>query len=1122
MTLLPVIITGTACFVLWQWPEKAGMLPGSLKHSRWLTGLGVATAGSLLFSLMTFFSSRAAGRQQFDRVRADVSGDDIPVMQDSHQDERQQMPFFRLNEYLRRRYGLFWRYRIRLLLVTGEETEIAALFPHLAEKQWLEGYGTVVIYGGSLHEPPDTGRLLALRKLRRSRPLDGIILALNVNHASRPQWMDDALRTLEQTGDALRYQPPVYLWQVCDGDPSQDGRITQPVGAFFPHKVTSQAVSQELVRLLPQLREQGMRQVCADNRHDFLLRLGQWLQAEGAARWQHALTPWLSGYGPRIPLRGLMFSLPVAEETLSGAHEHRWSPGAVFQAVLDDCGHAPGRPVGFPRERVLCYLLLAVIAAGGAGSLASFSVNYHRISIAAQTVRLLTNSHDVSDAQLTLLHDLRNDIGRIQAQEKTAWWRSFGLNHDEELLRALLPWYGQANNRLIRDAASQVLYAQLNGLINQPPGSPQRARMAKPGYDQLKAWLMMGRPEKADAAFYAQAMKAAQPSRAGISPGLWQGLAPDLWAFYMQQLPAQPSWKITPDAQVVAAARRVLLEQIGQRNGEDALYHNILDAVSRNYADLTLAQMTGNTDASPLFGTADVVPGTFTRQAWEGQVQEAIDNAVTARREEIDWVLSDNRKTITTDVSPEALKQRLTERYFTDYAATWLKFLNSLRWKPAHNLSDVTDQLTLMSDVRQSPLIALMNTLTWQGQAGRTQEALSDSLVKSAGKLLQQEEDKPVIDQQIGEIRGPLDATFGPLLAITGKGSEQSRVATDDSLSFQMFLTRVTRVRLKLRQITNAPDPQAMMQQVAQTVFQGKNIDLTDAREYGSLLAAGMGEEWSGFGDTMFVQPLAQAWEQVLQPSATGLNESWRNAVVTDWTAATDGRYPISQGRSDIPLPVLAEFIRRDTGRIDRFLNENLTGLMHREGRRWVVDKLNAQGLTLNPAFVRAVNLLGEVRDALFTDGSQGMRFELRARPVPEVAETMLTLDGQPLHYFNQMESWQSFRWPGETEKPGATLTWTTTDGGANLYGDYPGDMGVIRWLEQGQAKKRDDGVWQLTFAAPDGKKLTWLLRTGPGDGPLALLKLRDFTLPENIFITGGQAAQWQDGDASDDDGVQE
>ena len=47
-----------------------------------------------------------------------------------------------------------------------------------------------------------------------------------------------------------------------------------------------------------------------------------------------------------------------------------------------------------------------------------------------------------------------------------------------------------------------------------------------------------------------------------------------------------------------------------------------------------------------------------------------------------------------------------------------------------------------------------------------------------------------------------------------------------------------------------------MSQMLAQTVFQGKAIDLTDTRDYGSLVAASLGQEWNGFGQSLFVQPL--------------------------------------------------------------------------------------------------------------------------------------------------------------------------------------------------------------------------------------------------------------------------
>ncbi|CAG7734139.1 unnamed protein product [Allacma fusca] len=204
---------------------------------------------------------------------------------------------------------------------------------------------------------------------------------------------------------------------------------------------------------------------------------------------------------------------------------------------------------------------------------------------------------------------------------------------------------------------------------------------------------------------------------------------------------------------------------------------------------------------------------------------------------------------------------------------------------------------------------------------------------------------------------------------------------------------------------------------------------------------------------------------------------------------------------------MLAEFIRRDAGRIDSFLSSRLGGVLQKEGSSWVPDAAHSQGLTFNPAFLKAVNQLRELSDILFTDGTQGISFELQGRAAPEVIETQLMLDGQPLRYFNQMANWQAMRWPGDSLKPGTLLTWTGLNSSAQIYGDYPGTWGFIRWLEQAKRERLDRSRWLLSFTTPDKRTLTWVLRTQMRDGPLALLRLRGFTLPTEIFSVDAASA---------------
>jgi type VI secretion system protein ImpL len=523
----------------------------------------------------------------------------------------------------------------------------------------------------------------------------------------------------------------------------------------------------------------------------------------------------------------------------------------------------------------------------------------------------------------------------------------------------------------------------------------------------------------------------------------------------------------------------------------------MLKRIASNWPDLTLADMTGDTDASTLFSTEEVVPGMFTRQAWEEQVQGAIDEVVKTRRDEIDWVLTDKTHQAGSDVSPEALKARLTERYFTDFGNAWLNMVNSIQWEEAGSLSEAIAQLNLLADVRQSPLVALMNTLNFQGKTGQKSEALADSIVDSAKKLMGKEKNEKQFIAQAQGPHGPLDGVFGPL---TGVIEGKDGTGNNGNLSFQSWLARVTQVRLKLQQVTSAPDPQAMSQMLAQTVFQGKAIDLTDTRDYGSLLSASLGQEWSGFGQALFVQPLDLAWRQVLTPAAGSLNARWQSTIVDQWNKAFVGRYPFKATGSDASLPLLAQFLRSDSGRITAFLKTNLGGILHQEGNHWVVDPAASQGMTVNPDFLKAINQLADISDIVFAQGDASVHFELMARPSRDVARVQLAVDEQNLDYFNQAESWQSFTWPGNTYYPGVQLSWRSVNSGMQLYANNQGNWGLVRLLDNALITPLDSGRTQLVWITPDGNALKFILRSELGDGPLALLKLQGFSLPVKIF----------------------
>jgi len=1088
--LVVLVLIGMGLGVLvWQYPELVGLRSDG---DRQIAGLWVIAVTALVL-VMCVVSYHFLGHQLGHSAYRQVQADDVPrPMQADHSktiDTEAARRVSLIRKQLRARHGLFWRHKTRLLLVIGEPTEIEALAPTLTKHFWLEGQGTVLLWGGSAQLALDQSFPERWKGLSRWRALDGVVWALSKTQVADDAAMGAGVHRLQSLAKRLGWQLPLHLWQVCDSPWRQAGRQAHPVGCQLPARFTAAVLETALNRLLEPLRREGLAQMNAVMTHDFLLRLSRDLQGEGIARWRHTLAPLAGEFAAGVPLRGVWFSLPVLP--IKNIPEHFWPIDATWQGVLDGKPLNPRR-FGWSAPRIGYALALGLAVLWSAGLLLSFISNRAQIQqVQASLEALQQASH--ADEQLQALNELVRELGRLddRVQHGAPWYQRFGLNQNPALLDTVWPRYVEANNRLIRDPAAAALRLQLNALVKLQPDHPERAERARQTYDQLKAYLMLARPDKVDADLLVKTLGNVEPSRPGVASGLWQTLSPTLWQFYGEHLAANPAWRIEPDARLVAQVRQILLGQLGQRHAEASLYQQLLDDTANHYPALDLQQLVGDTDAFALFSTAASVPGVFTRQAWEGQVRQTIDDIADARREEIDWVLSDKPGDIDTRLSPDQLRERLTQRYFQDYASAWLDLLNSLRWQPAASLDESIDQLTLISDARQSPLIALMNAVAYHAQAGTRPQALADSLVTSAQKLIGQD------NVPVHELKGPLDPTFGPLLALLDKNN-------NDGLSLQAYLTRVTRVRLKLQQVSSAPDPLEMTQALAQTVFQGRRIDLTDTQAYGSLLAASLGVQWSGAAQTLFVQPLEQAWQRVLQPSAAGLNSQWQRSIVSQWNTAFASRYPFAATASDASLPMLGQMIRADSGRIEQFLQRQLSGVLRKEGSQWVADPRHSQGLRFNPAFLSAINQLSDLADVLYTDGGMGLRFELQGKAVRDVVQTTFILNGDRHQYFNQKESWQRFHWPGHSDYPGVSLSWTSVHAGERLFGDYPGTWGLIRWLENAQVTPLDDGHsrYRLLLKAPDGLSLTWHLRTELDAGPLALLKLRNFALPQQIFLS--------------------
>ncbi|MBV8159072.1 MAG: hypothetical protein JO278_15540, partial [Dyella sp.] len=645
-------------------------------------------------------------------------------------------------------------------------------------------------------------------------------------------------------------------------------------------------------------------------------------------------------------------------------------------------------------------------------------------------------------------------------------------------------------------------------------------------------------PERVDPTFLAQQLAQHWTTDARVPPGQTQDLGERFAKFYAEHLKANPDWRVEPRPELVGGARQTLLAVIGERNAVDTIYQNILEGMGNKYPDQTLASLTSGTDPRGLVRATAIVPGVFTRQAYEGYVEGAIDKA--ARRQDVtnDWVLVDGppqQALSRTSESAEDLRRTLTERYFADYAEHWQQFMNGMQWEPAATLPGVVDQLKLMADARQSPVIVLMKSLEYQGGAGARKDSLADSLVAKTQGILGRKDDTSEAARP--DPAGPLAPAFGPVLRLMGRSGQGS--AGNSELSLQRYLDRITAVRLRLQQVTHSADADMQVRQIAQSLFQGKGSDLADTQAYAQLMAASLGAEWAGMGEVLFVRPIAQAEQSVLQPAQASLNEAWRRSIALPWNRAFASRYPFANTANDASLPELARYIRPQSGLINAFLMAELAGVLVLQGDQWVPVGSGAQGLTFDPTFLKFINTLQRVGAHLLAQGDPQYRFELKPIPTPGLTDVRLTIDNQKLHYYNQRETWQIMAWPATNlQEPRTLLQWQTESVGTNKNYETEGVWGWVRMLEHARVTPIDSATVQLTFQAiPDtaGTRpgmgdsppaneaespesllpraarvaapahmiypIRYQMRAAVGRGPLEMLELRNLRMPERIFV---------------------
>ena len=354
---------------------------------------------------------------------------------------------------------------------------------------------------------------------------------------------------------------------------------------------------------------------------------------------------------------------------------------------------------------------------------------------------------------------LRVLINNIENGEANEAFISFGFDRSEETLPELKKLYIQKTESFFTQYIYDELVRYLNNYANGQDYSAEEI------YSYLKAYLLLGNQrsklDTTEQRFLANVFFNVLNSRFIISnqsaspsdKDSLRNLLKNYISFYTGNLSDKNVYAVRSDNLLVSIVR----DRIQYKPNPESIYARLKqNGISQFPNELTLEKEIGG--GYTFLKTDFRVPVIFTADGWTNYIEEAIiEESINPGKE--DWVLGRSFVKSEDELTSEEIKKSLFNLYFSDYKQTWLQFLESIRYTNFDNVPVAAANLKILSDPVSSPIVLILKTVSNHLQFIVDIQSPPDSNTKSVYSNLD------LNKNNLNEIKRYLNTDFGAALS---------------------------------------------------------------------------------------------------------------------------------------------------------------------------------------------------------------------------------------------------------------------------------------------------------------------------------------------------------------------
>jgi len=675
-------------------------------------------------------------------------------------------------------------------------------------------------------------------------------------------------------------------------------------------------------------------------------------------------------------------------------------------------------------------------------------------------------------AVLPVLNEVRAmPLGYAAQDESTPFSHQLGLHQAKRLGdNGTIPAY----QRVLENAFLPRLMVRMEQVLKESMNNPDQA------YQVLKAYLMLGNPDRMDTEFVAQWVRQdwdANQSRVMSTEQLEQ-LNGHLDALLEMEPLALP---FDLDNNLVMTARDMLSRTtLGER-----IYAVIKSEHLNEGKPFSISSAAGKDGARVFIRSSGLpinqgVPAFFSPEGYH-QMYLPAESEVISDMEDESWIFA-TEASGSEQVSQSELVNSIRRLYFEDYTDQWVEFLEDIRIRPFSSMAQAAEILQVLTsddsplrqfliNVSNATRLAPEEKVSDEGDEGVSLRDRISSIFTTetgdASMLL----DPVLVDRSFANLHklaasrdgapSPLDSLLGDLQELYLYIDQLARSSSDQLLTGLQSQagTAITRVRLRGER---SPEP------VGDWIM----LIVTDSN---NLVAGG---------------------------AEATIAAAWSADVVPFCRQALNGRYPFeSSAEREVQIRDFGAFFKPG-GTLDKFFDHYLSDIVDTTASTWKLKPKVAGSLKISNSSLKQIQRAKTIQSAFFAGGGANPSISFELRPVrmdPVTTNFMLNINGQSTNYSHGPLFNQSFVWPGDAGLSQVQMQFSPLSSNGRSGVTLDGPWAFFRLLDQsGMTPSATPEKFQTKFQLDD-RWVEYEIRANSAFNPFNLPELREFRCPSQL-----------------------